>query len=79
MLLSSSYLAFKPSQVAAAALILSININGSECSQLMGAPTVLQNLHKKAFYFNLKSSPEEQQFEEGKDSGPLKFWNSQVE
>ena len=50
MLLSSTYLRFKPSQVAAAALILSININGSECSKLMGAPTVLHNLKDKAFY-----------------------------
>ena len=41
MLLSSTYLRFKPSQVAAAALLLSININSSECAQLMGAPSVL--------------------------------------
>lgn len=32
MLLSSIYLRFKPSQVAAVALVLSININSSECA-----------------------------------------------
>ena len=32
LLLSSNYLRFKPSQIAAAALVLSININGSHCA-----------------------------------------------
>ena len=57
MLLSSTYLRFKPSQVAAAALLLSININSSVCAQLMGAPSVLDSniLQAKAFYKKTKT------------------------
>ena len=58
MLLSSTYLRFKPSQVAASALILSLNINSSNVSIRMGAPSVLQNLAEKAFYNEGIQSPQ---------------------
>jgi len=59
MLLSSTYLHFKPSQVAAAALLLSMNINGSECAQLMGAPNVLHDLHEKSVFYAENNGQEE--------------------
>ena len=79
MLLSSHYLRFKPSQVAASALILSLNINSSNVSIRMGAPSVLSNLAEKAFYFDSSSSHIYQNAEEeSKDNGPLDRWNSHV-
>ena len=52
MLLSSSILQFKPSQIAAASLTLSIAITNSPCAQLMGAPQPRESIHAKGFYFN---------------------------
>ena len=86
MLLSSSYLRFKPSQVAASALLLSLNINSSTVSMRMGAPTVLTNLAEKAFYFESGCGGGQSRWqpskEECKDSGtssePLSRWNSHV-
>lgn len=76
MLLSSTYLRFKPSQVAAAAIILSLNINSSQISRLMGAPSVLTEVHTQAFYYAEGFS----QQEELKDNanGPLARWNDRV-
>lgn len=90
MLLSSVYLRFKPSQVAAAALILSININSSHCSQLMGAPCVLQRLEEKAFYHDpaaalrFAAQPAAEESKEGqylpmmRNLGLLERWNDHV-
>jgi hypothetical protein len=49
-LLHSSSLKFKPSQIAAAALLLSINISSSPAAQQVGLPARLTNLRSKAFY-----------------------------
>jgi len=76
MLLSSTYLHFKPSQVAAAALLLSMNINGSECAQLMGAPNVLHDLHEKSVFYAENNGQEERKYN---NCGPLAAWNEQVE
>ena len=91
MLLSSSFLRFKPSSVAAAALMLSININCSPSAQLMGAPDVLGNQYAKSFFYN-QPEPEDL-FEEHKgeprlaarravsfqvNAGPLQAWNQGV-
>ena len=51
LILSSNYLKYKPSQMAAAALMLSININGSPCAQLMGANSTLYFLKERGHYY----------------------------
>ena len=51
LLLSSNYLQYKPSQMASAALMLSININGSPCAQLMGTNSTLYFLKERGHYY----------------------------
>ena len=79
MLLNSSFLRFKPSHIAATALLLSINVHSSPIAQLVGLPEQLTNLRRRSFLSlaTIGNGGEEHK-EGGFDSGPLADWNYQV-
>jgi hypothetical protein len=71
----SSFLRFKTSQMAGAALMLAINIHQSSIAPQLGLPGKLSNLHERSAFFDMTpSTPSDNE----KDNGPLRHWNQGV-
>lgn len=69
-LVSSSYfLRFKVSQIAAASLLLAINIHQSAIAEDLGLPARLKDVYKCSFFYSR---------EDERKRCPLRHWNSQV-
>ena len=86
MLLSSNYLRFKPSHLAATALLLSIGINSSPNAGLMGLPAPKQDLYSRGVYYGLGGGSQASSFMEAARGeaalaqlpSPLLHWNRGV-
>ena len=65
----SAFLRFKVSQIAAAALLLAINIHQSPLAESLGLPGRLRNIYARGFFYDRSD-------EEG--SCPLRYWNAGV-
>ena len=79
MLRSRSYLSLKPSQVAAAALILAINLSTSELAPKVGI-SKMQDLNLKSLFFeNVIAIEMDGVRQKSKNEAcPLKMWNKVV-
>ena len=69
----SAFLRFKTSQMAAAALMLAMNLHQSSIAKDVGLPCQLKNLNERSSCFEASPSKEDTQ-----SKGPLKNWNAAV-
>lgn len=74
MVSHSTYLRFKSSQIAACALILSINICQSDVATKIGCPKKLSNLYARSFFYEASLD----QVTKGVKACPLRHWNAGV-